>query len=110
MLHYETGHYGDEPFFWRDPDDVREKIQAVTANIDRARRETDALGELREELMNAAGEAVYDEDSAAYRLLSELESDIDDALSAIALMKDELSDFKEELADTLYLIRGRGCA
>lgn len=110
MLHYETGHYGDEPFFWQDPAEVREKMQTVTASIDRARREVNALNELREELIDAVGEGVYDENSTAYRLLSDLENDIEDAMAAITAMKEELADFKEELADTLYLLRNRGCA
>ena len=110
MLHFETGLYGEEPFFWRDPSDIREKLQAVTSNIDRARREVAALLAIREELIGAVGEEAYEEDSVAYRLLSELENEIEEALAALTAMKEELSDFKEELADTLYLMRGRGYA
>ena len=110
MLHYEAGRYGDEPYFWRDPADIREKLQSVLSNIERARREMESLQELREELIDAAGEGVYDESSEACRLLSDIESDIGDVEATIASMKEDLSDFKEELADTLYLLKGRGCA
>ena len=104
MYHYQPAAYTEEPTLWRDAEDVREELSLLHVALTHARTRLDALYACREAVLTHAEEET-EEKGAAAETVDSLLCGIEEAESEIDGLREDISDLKNELEDSLYMIR-----
>lgn len=113
MLHLVDRCYYEEPFYFRDAEDIREDISSVKSALREANKKIKALDEARESMKGAVSEmrTVRDkngdgeEDELSERL-SMLFEETESTYNECARLFESLDALKEELDESIWFASG----
>ena len=107
MLQYYRAENGERPCLIREPSEIRGDIEELLLLLKNSKKRLALCQENCESLNSLYSEETVVEDGSLSELCSFLYDEAEEAERLTAHLRDEISALREELADSLWYIKGR---
>ena len=107
MLQYYRAENGERPCLIREPSEIRGDIEELLLLLKNSKKRLALCQENCESLNSLYSEETVDQDGSLSELCSFLYDEAEEAERLTAHLRDEISALREELADSLWYIKGR---
>jgi len=107
MLQYHSAENGERVGSVREPSEIRGDIQELLLLLNSSKKRLELCHENCESLNALYSEETVDQDGSLSELCSFLYDEAEEAERLTAHLRDEIASLREELADSLWYVKGR---
>jgi hypothetical protein len=106
MYHTVSGGYYSPASVWRDPEDIKEEIDAIRLSLREANKRMRTLDAAKEGIYSLLDTEEIGEDTSVVSALELLLEKAEETFDECNLLSESLDDLKDELDESLWWARG----